>query len=223
MADFAGVPSSVEKGNPGRGAGRQRAVARRAPANGAVTRRATRQHRDVQTASRSAAGRYSRRCRVCSWSEPKCLSRSALRPVFAPPGTRWQSRKRRGPAFLLSRVRSRAPKPARAKSWVPPADATAIVSQLPVSGGTHRVREVAAPLPVFRRQNPHQQPSMEDCENHRKNSKFECYGLIASTDTVWRYNQAVRIGIPELHSRSPASLIPARVKASLKASNIGHG
>ncbi len=70
----------------------------------------------------------------CSWSEPKCLSRSALRPVFAPPGTRWQSRKRRGPAFLLSRVESRAPKPARAKPWVPPADATEIVPDLRYRG-----------------------------------------------------------------------------------------
>jgi hypothetical protein len=57
---------------------------------------------------------------VCSWSEPYRLSRSALRPVFAPPGTRWQSRKMRGPAFLLSRVNPRAPKPARENRGFPP-------------------------------------------------------------------------------------------------------
>jgi hypothetical protein len=61
-----------------------------------------------------------RRCPVCSWSESNCLSRSALRPVFAPPGTRWQSRKMRGPAFLMSRVNPRAPKPAHETRGFPP-------------------------------------------------------------------------------------------------------
>lgn len=77
--------------------------------------------RDPQPdAIRAGAGCARGECRTAS-AVPLCG------PVFAPPGTRWQSRKRRGPAFLLSRVNPRAPKPARGKPWVPPADAAAIV------------------------------------------------------------------------------------------------
>jgi hypothetical protein len=115
---------------------------------------------------RFPARRYSRRCRC---ARGQSLTASAV-PLCGPSShlpAQGGSPAKCARACVLAVAR----KPTRSqtrtrKPWVPPDDAARSVPGLPLAGGTHRVREVATPLP-FRRQNQPQPQNRGRCPHPR--------------------------------------------------------